>query len=78
MEQGTSEGTRGVRRWRGHCQQRRMAGVAAGDEGMKVGNMDPQGRTWIRGSRGWTMGYRSADRRGRSGQAARRRRCQPV
>ena len=40
MEQETSEGTQSVKRWQGHCQQRRMASVAGGDEGMKVGDMD--------------------------------------
>ena len=37
MEKGTREGTRRVKRWR----QRSMASMAEGDEGMKVGDMDP-------------------------------------
>ena len=41
MGQGTSLGTGTAKRWRGDCQQRRKASVAAGDEGMKVGNIDP-------------------------------------
>ena len=40
MEQGTGKGTRRVKQWRGHCQQRRKASLAAGEEGMKVGDMN--------------------------------------
>ena len=40
-EQGRSEGTRSIKKWRRHCRQRRMASVAAGDERMEVGDMDP-------------------------------------
>ena len=46
MGKGTSAGTESVKRWakrwRGRCQKRRMASMAKGDEGMNVGNMDPQ------------------------------------
>ena len=41
MEKGTRKGTRRLKRWRGQCQQRRKASMAEGDEGMKVGDMDP-------------------------------------
>ena len=41
IEKATSEGTRRVKWWRGQCRQRRMASMAEGDEGMKVGDMDP-------------------------------------
>ena len=37
MEKGMREGTRRVKWWR----QRRMTSMAEGDEGMKVGDMDP-------------------------------------
>ena len=41
FEQRRSEGSRRVKRWRGHCQQRRMASEAAGDEGKRFRDTDP-------------------------------------
>ena len=79
MEHGRREGTRRVKRRRGHCEKTRMASLAAGDEWIKIlGHGLPEEGSGSAAAEVGTVGYGTADRRERSGEAARRRRCRPV